>query len=261
MKQTFADRVNLDIDDHVAVITLDRAARMNAFDTAMYDGINEALVAFRDDDDARVAVIQAAGERAFSAGADVDALDANAARGITTGLGSLLLDREMLTDKPIIAAVHGWCVGEGVNLVLGCDMVMADSTAKFMISEVRIGVNPVDIPVKLALRMSYTKAFAFLTPGEARDADWAYRAGLVEQVFPAGEVQSGTLAFARRIADECAPLALRAQKATLWSATFDDSESARALGEARRTLIRQSADYREGRAAFREKRTPQFRGE
>lgn len=258
--RSFRDRVTYSVASRVATITLDRAERLNAFDPDMYEGINDALICFRDDENAWVAVIQAAGDRAFSAGADVHALNENARRGITTGLGGLLLDSEMVTDKPLIAAVHGHCVGEGVNLVLGCDVVFADTTARFAISEVRIGVNPVDIPLKLSRRLGYAKAFRFLAPGDRMDAAWARDAGLVEQVSAAGEVQAEAAAFAQRLASECAPLALRAQKATLWGASFDSEEAARALGNERRTMIRQSDDYAEGRQAFLEKRPPQFKG-
>lgn len=260
MSELLHERVRFQVRDKVALLTLDRADRLNAFDPAMYLGLNAALERFRDDDDAWVAIIQAAGDRAFTAGADVNALNDYAAKGITTGLGSLLLDTSMVTDKPIIAAVHGHCVGEGVNLVLGCDLVIADTTARFTISEVKIGVNPVDIPLKLAKRLGYAKAFAFLTPGDPMDARWAQNAGLVEVVCAAGQVQEVAADFAARLVGECAPLALRAQKATLWEAVFGDPAQARELGNQQRTMIRQSADYSEGRTAFLEKRPPKFTG-
>jgi enoyl-CoA hydratase/carnithine racemase len=258
--QEFADRVLYERKGRVAIITLNRPERLNAFDSPMYEGMNQALTTFRDDDEAWVAVIQASGERAFSAGADVKALDANARAGITTGLGALLIDDEMVTPKPIIAAVHGHCVGEGVNLVLGCDLVFADENARFTISEVRIGINAVDIPLKLARKLGYAKAFAFLIPGEAKSADWCERAGLVEVVAPAGQVQQTALDFAHRICDECGPLAVRAEKETLWRAVFEGEEPARQAGNALRTVIRQSEDYAEGRRAFGEKRRPRFEG-
>ena len=259
-KQTFHERVSYEVADKVALITLNRPERLNAFDAAMYQGVNAALLAFKQDTDAWVAVLQAAGDRAFSAGADVNVLDDNARQGITSGLGGLLLDTEMITDKPIIGAVQGYCVGEGVNLMLGCDLVFADEHAQFMISEVRIGVNPVDIPIKLSQRLGYAKAFSFLAPGDAKSAAWMQDAGLVETVCPAGKVQEAARQFAVRLTLECAPLAMRAQKATLRQASLGAVEAAKQDGEARRTAIRQSNDYAEGRQAFLEKRTPDFTG-
>ena len=256
----FQDRVTLEEKDRVAVITLDRPERLNAFDAAMYNGLNEALDRFATNPELWVAVIQAAGDRAFSAGADVRALDANAQQGINAALGGLKLDDAMVTNKPIIAAVHGYCVGEGVSLALCCDMVFADPEAQFIISEAKVGTNAVDIPIKLAKKIGYSKAFAFLTPGDAKSAEWCERAGFVEVISEPGLVQDTALKFAKRICDESGPLAIRAQKETLWRSVFDDPETAKQTGLAMRTAIRLSGDYQEGREAFLEKRKPDFKG-
>ncbi|HBK76021.1 MAG TPA: enoyl-CoA hydratase, partial [Gammaproteobacteria bacterium] len=144
------ERVLYETRGHVAVITLNRPAVLNAFDRDMYDGVNHALQLFRDDSTAYVGVLQAAGDRAFSAGADVKAIAADMEAGTFEGYGPLISDDNMVTAKPIIAAVHGHCIGEGVNLMLACDLVVADETVKVAVSEARIGINAVDIPLKLA---------------------------------------------------------------------------------------------------------------
>jgi len=257
----FHERVLFEQNGRVAIITLNRPERLNAFDSALYEGVNQALETFRDDPGLWVAIIQANGDRAFSAGADMNALNELAAQGITAALGDLLIDTEMVTNKPIIAAVHGHCVGEGVNLILGCDMVFADESASFMISEAKVGTNAVDIPIKLAKKLGYAKAFAFLTPGDGKDANWCERAGLVEFVTPNGEVKAQALAYAQRICEEAGPLAIRAQKETLWRAVFEDEVVAKEKGSEMRLAIRQSSDYAEGRSAFLEKRKAEFRGE
>jgi enoyl-CoA hydratase/carnithine racemase len=258
--QRYQDRVTLWEAGRVAVITLDRPERLNAFDAAMYNGLNEALDNFATNPDLWVAIIQASGDRAFSAGADVRALDANAQRGINAALGGLKLDNEMVTNKPIIAAVHGYCVGEGVSLALCCDMIFADPEAQFIISEAKVGTNAVDIPIKLAKKIGYSKAFAFLTPGDAKSADWCEQAGFVEVISEPGQVQQSALAFAQRICRESGPLAIRAQKETLWRSVFEDVETAKQTGQTMRTAIRLSSDYKEGREAFLEKRKPDFKG-
>jgi enoyl-CoA hydratase/carnithine racemase len=259
MSERLHDRVLYEVIDKVACVSLDRPERLNAFDGPMYEGLNEALDRFATDETAWVAVVQSTSDRAFTAGADVKALDAAAKGGGFSALGGLKLDTEMVTDKPIIAAVHGHCVGEGVNLALACDLVFADSTARFTISEVRIGTNAVDIPLKLARRLPYALAFSFLTPGDGKDAAWMKSAGLAE-VSAEGEARRDAMALAHRIVEECGPLAVRAQKATLWQASFADEDGARTLGDERRAMIRRSEDYAEGRQAFLEKRKPLFQG-
>ncbi len=261
MRKVLHERVIFETTDRVATITLDRSDRLNAFDAAMYLGVNEALELYRDDKDLWVAIIQARGEKAFSAGADVKALDENAKNGLNRGLGELSLDTSMVTSKPIIAAVQGHCVGEGVNLILACDLVFADESAVFMISEPKIGTNAIDIPIKLGKKIGYSKAFAFLTPGDGKNAQWCKEAGLVETVTSAGTVQAEALAFAQRIAIEAGPLAIQSQKETLWRSVFEDESIAREVGIERRTAMRLTKDYAEGRNAFLEKRKPHFLGE
>ena len=256
----YHDRVTLEAVGRVGVITLDRPERLNAFDAAMYDGVNDAVAAFAGSPDLWVAVIQASGDRAFSAGADVQALDANAKRGVNAALGGLHLDDQMVTNKPIIAAVHGYCVGEGVSLALCCDLIVADPAAQFMISEAKVGTNAVDIPIKLGKKIGYSKAFAFLTPGDPKSAEWCERAGFVELVSDAGRVRETALELATRICETAGPLAIRAQKETLWRSVFEDDAVAKETGLALRTAIRTSDDYREGREAFLEKRPPDFQG-
>lgn len=258
--ERFQDRVILEQRGHVALILLDRPDRLNAFDEPMYEGVNEALTHVRDDDNLWAVVISSTSPKAFSAGVDLDALKANAEAGIMTGVGSLVIDGEMFTDKPIVAAVEGHCLGEAINLILSCDLVFAGETARLAIPEIRIGTNPIDIPIKLAKKMSYGAAFSFLNPGTPKDAAWCKQVGLVEEVTPKGGAEEAALAFAERLCTDCAPLAFRAQKETLWRSFFDVEESARAQGLEARQQMRRSADYQEGLKANREKRAPKFKG-
>ena len=98
MSERFQDRVIFERIDRVAIISLDRPERLNAFDAAMYEGVNEALAKFASDPDLWVAIIQAKGDRAFSAGADVSALNENAKKGVNAALGGLNLDNHMVTN-------------------------------------------------------------------------------------------------------------------------------------------------------------------
>ena len=101
------NRVLYERRDRVGIITLNRPEVLNTFDRAMYEGVNHALQLFRDDNAAYVGVLQAAGDRAFSAGADVKAIAEDMKTGMFGGYGPLISDDDMVTAKPIIAAVHG----------------------------------------------------------------------------------------------------------------------------------------------------------
>ena len=137
-----------------------------------------------------------------------------------------------------------------MNLMLACDLVVADETAKVAVSEARIGINAVDIPLKLARKMGYAKAFALLAPGDVKDADWGQAAGLVEIVTPVGGAQSRAFERATESVQSCAPLAIQAQKETLWRAVFDGEAAGRRAGMNRRELTRSSQDSAEGQRAF-----------
>ena len=165
-----------------------------------------------------------------------------------------------MTPKPLIAAVHGHCIGEGVNLALACDMVIAEESSRFFISEARVGVNAVDIPLKLARKMGYFPAFEMLMGLEGKPAAWCHNVGLVNTVVTDGTGVFYAHEIANRLTSETAPLAIRAMKETLWRAVMEDEKNARDAGTRWRDRISQSKDWTEGRAAFAEKRTPKFVG-
>ncbi len=242
------------------MVTLNRPRVINAFNREMYALFNDAIEIFRDDAEAWVCVIVGAGERGFCSGADIKALSADLAAGIDDSPEPLAICREMVTPKPIIAAVHGHCVGEGVNLALACDMVVAEEGSRFFISEARVGVNAVDIPLKLARKVGYFPAFEMLMGLEGKGAAWCKRTGLVNVVVADGTAASHALALANRIASETAPLAIRAVKGTVWRAVMEDEAAGREAGTRWRERISRSRDRGEGRAAFSEKRAARFEG-
>ncbi len=247
-------------ENHIVTITLNRPHRINAFNRAMYLQLNAAIEAFRDDDDAWVAIITGAGERGFSSGVDIKALAKETAAGVTEPSPDIAIGQEMVTSKPIIAAVHGHCVGEGVNLALACDMVIAEEGSNFFVSEARVGVNAVDIPLKLSQKMGYFAAFELLMGVEGKTAVWCQQHGLVNHVVPNGTAVSAAKAWATRLIDETAPLPIRAMKETLWTAVHDNPATARTTGLNWRNTIANSHDWHEGRTAFAQKRKPQFKG-
>ena len=241
--------VNYQSADGVATVTIDRAQRMNALDEAVVQGLNAAWRRFADSDD-RVAVLCGAGERAFSVGADVKAPPRELWQGVP-GIGVVL-------DKPVIAAVQGWCIGGAYVIVQMCDLVVAADSTVFKYPEAQLGFTGGLIASAVA-RIPHKVAMEFMLLGEDFDAERALQAGMVNKVVPAGEELDAARAWAGVLANS-APLVVTTLK-TLAMQTLNKSPAeAGALAREKLLRVAKSEDGAEGGRAFREKRTPVFRG-
>lgn len=235
--------------DGVATVTIDRAERMNALDEAVVQGLNAAWRRFADSDD-RVAVLCGAGERAFSVGADVKAPPRELWQGVP-GIGVVL-------DKPVIAAVQGWCIGGAYVIVQMCDLVVAADSTVFKYPEAQLGFTGGLIASAVA-RIPHKVAMEFMLLGEDFDAERALQAGMVNKVVPAGEELDAARAWAGVLA-KSAPLVVTTLK-TLAMQTLNKSPAeAGALAREKLLRVAKSEDGAEGGRAFREKRPPVFRG-
>ena len=235
--------------DGVATVTIDRAERMNALDEAVVQGLNAAWRRFANSDD-RVAVLCGAGERAFSVGADVKAPPRELWQGVP-GIGVTL-------DKPVIAAVHGWCIGGAYVIVQMCDLVVAADSTVFKYPEAQLGFTGGLIASAVA-RIPHKVAMEFMLLGEDFDAERALQAGMVNKVVPAGEQLDAARAWAGVLA-KSAPLVVTTLK-TLATQTLNKSPAeAGALAREKLLRVAKSEDGAEGGQAFREKRPPVFRG-
>ena len=236
--------------DRTAIITIDRPERMNRIDADVVEGLHQAWHRFMARDEDRVAVLTGAGDKAFTAGADLKAPPSNLYRGIP-GVG-------VPVDKPVIGAVAGWVVGGGMVLTTMCDILVAADNARFSYPEVKVGFTG-GLISNLAARIPHKIAMELLLLGEPIDAKRAYEVGYVNKVVPAAELMPSALDYARRIA-ATAPLPSRALKrfvaAVLPKGPTEIAGQARAQTDA----IVASADWEEGRKAFAEKRPPNFKG-
>ena len=247
------DTVLYEMKGQVAVITLNRPAKRNVVNTAMRDGVLAAWKRFDGDPAARVAILTAAGDKAFCAGRDLS----EAASGHGHGFIPILRD-EVSVAKPVIAAVNGAALGGGCFMAISCDLCVAAEHATFALTEVRVGRAPIyafwlngAIPQKVALEMSMT--------GNAIGARRAYELGLINHVVPAAELMERAMALA---ADLCAaaPLSVAATKAMIYETAGLETEAALASALARFKPVFESEDAMEGMRAFREKRPPQWKG-
>jgi E-phenylitaconyl-CoA hydratase len=260
--------IRFETQDRIALITIDRPEVHNALDLDHSRELAEAWVRFRDDADLWVAIVTGAGDKAFSAGADLRALGEyyhsltplqRRQRAETVpGLGGLT--RNLDVWKPIIAAVNGYCFGGGLELALACDIRLAAENAQFGLTETSWGIIPGAggtqrlprlVPVGIALEM-------ILTASKIGAAE-AYRIGLVNQVVPLAGLMDAAIEMANRICAN-APLAVQTAKMAVWKGLelplADGLRLENTLGEP----LRQTEDVQEGIAAFAEKRKPQFKG-
>jgi E-phenylitaconyl-CoA hydratase len=253
--------------DNVTTVTINKPERLNALSGADLEELARAWKEFQADDDARVAIVRGAGERAFAAGADVkdaegfsnDASNRRFWSAPGHGHGASL-ENQIPVWKPVIAAVDGYCLGSGLTLVLGADIRLCTRTAVFGMPEVSLGVNTVTGAALLQRVMNPSVAAELLFAADNIDADRAFQAGLVSRVYDSSqELHEGAAALAARIAAN-APLAVRATKEIMVRARELPLSALLPAGEAMRSILTNSADFAEGAAAFRERRPPRYEG-
>ncbi|MCT4334475.1 enoyl-CoA hydratase-related protein [Paracoccus sp. YLB-12] len=255
--------VRFDVTGHVARVTIDRPDRMNAVDAATEAELSRIWALVEASDDIRCVVLTGAGDRAFSAGADMKA--GNGLSGLEywaaanpDGFGGIAL-RQSLT-VPVIARVNGLALGGGFEMVLGADIVIASSTARFGLPEAKVGRLPLDGGmVALQRLIPRNIAAGLMMTGRMMPADEAARLGLVNAVVPPDQLDAEVDAWVADILS-CAPLSVAAIKDTIRATAHLDPQEARDLRRPALIAALQSEDSLEGVAAFREKRAPVWRG-
>ena len=255
------DTVLYEVRDKIAFVTINRPQAYNACDQPTYDRLAEVWQDFADNDDAWVAILTGAGDKAFCAGSDIK-LNFNAKPEPADAFDSADrgdLMRGLDIWKPIIAAVNGHCNGGGLEMALGCDVRVASENAQFGLGEVRLGLLPGGggtqrlpraIPLGNALWMLYT--------GERIDAQEAYRLGLVNRVVPLAELLETAEAMARKLL-EAGPLAVRAIKQAAVKGMSMPLEDGLRLEANLFRLLAMTEDSVEGTRAFAEKRDPEWK--
>jgi len=256
---------------NVAVLTLNRPERLNAISPQMSEEMSVALDELDDDDEARVLVITGAG-RGFCSGADVGGMVAGRQQVESAGRGSeamrqglvrsagRVMPRLQKLKKPTIAMVNGAAVGAGCDLAMGCDMRTGCEKTRFMNAFVRIGLFPGWGGTWLYPRvMGVGRALEFLFTGDFMEAEEAGRLGVLNRLVASEELEKETMALATRIADG-PPIPMRLAKMQVYKGLNMEFETALNIAAACETITLSSEDHREGVAAFREKRKPEFKG-
>jgi len=247
----------------IAEITLDRPAAMNAVSSAMAEELTRACEQLATAPEVRVVVFSAAGERAFSAGADLkeragfsDA-DIMAQRHVIRGLFGALL----ALPQPAVAAVHGFALGGGCELALSCDLVVADETAVVGLPEVSVGVIPGGGGTQLLTRrVGWSRAADLVFTARRLTAAEALAHGCVDRVVPAGQARQEAVALATAIAAN-SPVGLRQAKRAMRLGLDVDLATGLAVEDSAWRATAFSPDRAEGVRAFAERRPPRWPGD
>jgi enoyl-CoA hydratase/carnithine racemase len=248
----------------VARLVFNNPEKRNAVSLAMWQAVSEAVAGFAADPSVRVLVVSGAGGKAFVSGADISRFEQErtgedavarynaAAEAAYVALASF--------PRPVIAAIEGACVGGGLALAVSCDIRLAAEESRFGLPAARLGLGyPFSGIARLIGVVGRAAAAEILFTAALYDAARAKEWGLVNRLLPPGEVQAAAEALAREIAAN-APLTIAAAKRALIEHAKDPAARDLAAVEAMVAAAFASADYREGQAAFREKRPPRFTG-
>lgn len=261
--------IDVEKRDHIAFITINRPEARNALDLETVKALAGAWTDFRDDPSCRVAVVTGVGN-SFCSGADLGSLipqitgSPDGVAGLLKGEMGGIFQAAMLRDfelwKPVVAAVNGYCIAGGLEMLCGMDIRIASEKAVFALQEVKWGLFPFGgSTVRLPRELTHCKAMEILLTGEKLDAAEAHRIGLVNYVVPPEELMATAERYARRLADN-GPIAVSAIKRSAIECASLPLKEAFMHEIELSTPVFRSEDAVEGPTAFMEKRRPVFKG-
>ncbi len=251
--------VDYTTDGHIAVITINRPEARNAVNGEVASGIEEAIDRLEADDALWLGVLTGV-PPVFSAGADLKEINAGRAANLGTERGGFAGITKRERTKPIIAAVDGPALAGGTEICLSCDLIVASTTARFGIPEVKrclIAAGgglfrlPRKVPFNIAMELALT--------GDPIDAERAYHFGLVNRICEPGAALSTAMELGRQI-EANAPVAVRASRRVMYAAMTEDEDSGWRLSGQGMAEAMGSEDMKEGLTAFIEKRPPSWTG-
>lgn len=261
--------IEVERDGGITTITINRPERKNALDMQHFGDLAKAWSAFRDDPDQRVAIVTGVGD-SFCVGADlksfvptvtdnIEAL-ASGTSDIPADAGLVAVLREFELYKPVIAAVNGTCAAGGMEMLMGTDIRVASTRARFGVTEPRRGLFPGGgTTVRLPRQIPFPWAMEVLLTADLVDAATAERMGIVNKVVAPEALLAEAHRYAERILD-CAPLAVQAVKRSVLEGLRRPLKEAFELELQLAAEVFMTEDAKEGPRAFAEKRKPRWQG-
>ncbi|MEU2428438.1 enoyl-CoA hydratase/isomerase family protein [Streptomyces sp. NPDC007861] len=252
-------RITCETRSGVALVTLDRPAKLNAVTPEMSVQLARILGELDADGDVRCVVLTGAGERAFCVGSDIRELDRYDTPWAFRNRGDYG-DAVRALRTPVVAAVGGYAFGGGLELALACDIRLAATSATFAAPEIKLGwIGGSGMAAQLTHSIGASNAALMLLTGDPVDADQALAWGLVSQVVADGQLIDIAVGLAGRIAAR-APIAAQTAKANLRAAHSMPLDQAIQYERDLQTVCFATRDAAEGRSAFAERREPRFEG-
>ena len=252
--------IKIEINDGIAVLTLNRPEVRNALDYVTWDEIRAGMRELRFNDAAHVIILTGAGGKAFASGADIKALNARTVSEQMNSEVNDILYEITMHKKPVIAAVDGYALGGGCELAMACDIRIATKKSKFGQPEVNLGIIPGGGGTQRLQRLvGIGKAKELIFTGDIISAEEAERIGLIEKVVEDGTVLEAAIEMAKKIKAK-GPVAITLAKQAINVGANTDLYSGLCFERYSQAIAFSTADKAEGTLAFIEKRPAQFKG-
>ena len=259
-----SDEILVERRDHIATVTFNRPHVRNAFNLAMWTALPGIIEDLARDPAVRGIVFRGAGDEAFASGADISEFKEQRKDRATAEAYNKRTEAAYHAiescPKPTVAMIYGFCMGGAVAIAMACDLRFTADTGKFAIPAARLGiVYGLHSVKRLVSLVGPAAAKDILFSARTLDAAEALRIGFVNRVLPAAELAGHTDEYLGKVAEN-APLSVQAAKLVVESIVEDGGVAKQAEIARRQIAAFESEDYREGTAAFMEKRRPKFQG-
>lgn len=251
-----------ELTDGVATLTLNRPERRNAVGPDALRQLLELFDRAKRDDAVHAVVLTGAGDKAFSAGANLTDMSTDASEVMRHEERGLFVDLFLAMQrlgKPIVGCINGHALAGGLGLALSCDLLVAADTAEFGTPEIRVGLWPMMIMSVVIRNIGRKRAMELFLSGERIDAQTARQWGMINRVVPASDVRREASEWARELT-RWSPLIMRLGRDAFYDIDGLDFEASLRHLHSELTIIGLSDDFREGVTAFLQKREPHFEG-